>query len=256
MNVNICFKKVPSIYKCFKILDIFVNSKKALGISDVANSLGYHKGTVFNIIYSLADIGVLENGEGNKFHLGTHLYKLGKAAARGSELISTVHPYLEEINQKTRVSVFLGTRSGMRAVILDKVDSFAEIKVSTEVGMSLPLFAGAIGKALLSLMHDDEIDKVLSQNQLRKFTRFSCVDKEKYKAMIKKSRQDGLAFDKEEYREGIWAMAVPLKYEKGDSQMAICAVGLKDQLRKTDIPVYSRMLIETAKAIEMYLVLK
>ena len=123
------------------------------------------------------DHNILEKKETNKFHFGTQLYVLSRAANRRSDLIKTIRPYLEAINRKTRLMVFLGIRSGVKAVIIDKVDSTFDIKVMSEVGMRIPLLAGSGGKALLSQLPEDEIDKILSKNKLRKFTAFSCTDK-------------------------------------------------------------------------------
>jgi DNA-binding IclR family transcriptional regulator len=50
--------------------------------------------------------------------------------------------YLIEINRKTMLPAFLGIRSGLKAVIIDKVDTAFDLKISSEVGMRLPLFAG------------------------------------------------------------------------------------------------------------------
>ncbi len=245
------FNRVPAIDKCFTILGFLVRSKKPMGISGISKALKYNKSTVFNIVYTLNDLGILEYGRNNKFRLGTQLYALGKAASRGSELISTIHPYLEEINQRTKLSAFLGIRSGLRAIIVDKVDSAFDIKISSEIGMKLPLLAGAGGKAFLSQLSDAEIDKILSQNKLKKFTRFSCVNKEKYKKMIERTREDGIAFDREEYIEGICAFAVSLNINRPDFQAAIWAVGLKKQVTDEVIPRYSEFLKEIAKKIEI-----
>ena len=224
-----------------------------MGISDISKALKYNKSTVFNIVYTLNDLGILEFGHNNAFRLGTQLYVLGKAASLGSELIRTVHPYLGEINQRTKLSAFLGIRSGLRAIIVDKVDSAFDIKISSEIGMKLPLLAGAGGKALLSQLSDNEIDKILSQNKLKKFTRFSCVKKQKYKEMIEKTRQDGIALDREEYIEGICAFAVPLNINRTDSQAAIWAVGLRMQVKDEVIPQYSEFLKKIATEIEIRL---
>ena len=245
------FKRVPALDKCFTILGFLVRSKKPMGISDISKALKYNKSTVFNIVYTLNDLGILEYGRNHEFSLGTQLYALGKAASRGSELISTIHPYLEEINQRTKLSAFLGIRSGLRAIIVDKVDSAFDIKIFSEIGMKLPLLAGAGGKALLSQLSDAEIDKILSQNELKKFTRFSCVNKEKYKKMIEKTREDGIALDREEYIEGICAFAVPLNIDRPDSQAAIWAVGLRRQVTDEVIRCYSEFLKETVKKIEI-----
>ncbi len=245
------FRRVPALDKCFAILEFFAKSKEPLGISDISKALKYNKSTVFNIVYTLADLGILEHGRESKFRFGTQLYVLARATGQGSELIRTVHPYLEEINEKTRLSAFLGIRSGMRAIILDKVDSAFDIRISSEIGMRIPLLAGAGGKVLLSLLSDDEIDGILSKNKLKSFTPNSLTDKKKYKEMIKRARKEGIAIDKEEYIEGIRGLAVPLNINRGDCPAAIWAVGLKLQVKDRDIPVYSELLRKIAKEIEI-----
>jgi IclR family KDG regulon transcriptional repressor len=170
-------------------------------------ALDFNKSTVFNIIHTLTDLEILKQAPDNKFGLGIQFYLLSKASRNGSEIIGTIHPYLERIHQKTNLSVFLGIRSGLHAVIMDKVDADFDIKISSEIGMRLPLLAGAGGKAMLCQMSDDEIDRILSENVLRRFTRYSSIDKTKYKNMLKKARREGIAFDKEEYIEGIRALA-------------------------------------------------
>jgi IclR family KDG regulon transcriptional repressor len=245
------FKRVPAVDKCFGILELFAKEKKPLGISDISAALALNKSTVFNIVYTLTDLNVLENTN-HKFRFGPKLYMLGKAAEKGSELILTVHPYLEEISRKTNLSSFLGMRSGLKAIILDKVDAAFELKISSEIGIRLSLLAGSGGKALLSQLSDTEIDEILSENGLKRFTPFSCVDKETYKDIIRKVREDGIALDKEEYLEGIRALAVPIKVgNRRDLQVAIWAVGLKRQVRDEVVPLYSRIMKGIAKEIEM-----
>ena len=244
------FKTVPAVEKCFNILDLLARSERPLGISDISKALGYHKGTVFNIVYTLVDLGVIENKQGNAFRFGTKLYLLGKAAGHGSELIRTVHPYLEDLNEKTQLSAFLGIRSGLNAVIIDKVDTAFDIRIHSEIGMKIPLLAGAGGKALLSQMSDADIEDILSKNKLKRFTPHTCVNKREYRALIQKIRKEGVAIDKEEYIEGIRALAVPLDIKKKELQVAIWAIGLKRHMKDQDIPLYSRHLRDIAKRIE------
>jgi len=247
MPVN--FKKVPAIYKCFSILDLFAKQKKALSIADICKKLDLHKSTVFNIAYTLTDLGILEREDG-KFRFGPKIYVLAKAVAKGSELIQVIHPYLEEISRRTRLTTFLGMRSGDKAVILDRAESNFDLKIYSEIGIRIPLLAGAHGKALLSLKPDDEIDHILDTVELKQFTRFSCMDKDLYKKMIKKARVDGYAIEKEEYIEGIRAVAAPLYIQKRDLDMAIWVVGLKSQIKVDKIPYLSKVLIETCRNIE------
>ncbi|RPJ21995.1 MAG: IclR family transcriptional regulator [Desulfobacteraceae bacterium] len=245
------FKRVPALDKCFAILDLMAHTKKPLGISDLSNALAYHKSTVFNMVYTLVDLGILENGTEGKFRFGPGLYALGKASGGGSELVSTVHPYLEEISKETKLSVFLGIRSGKRAVIMDKVDSPFDIKVSSEAGMAIPLLAGAGGKVLLSQLSDAELNALLSESKLKKFTPASCTQKQNYKNMIQKARKEGFALDDEEYIEGVRALAVPLHLNRGNLHAAIWVVGLKSQIKDEVLPSFRSMLKDIARRIEI-----
>jgi IclR family KDG regulon transcriptional repressor len=245
------FKRVPAIDKCFAILNLFARLKKPLGVSEISKELNYNKSTVFNMLHTLNDLGILEQSGGNKFQYGMQLYALGKAAGRSSELISTVHPYLEKINQKTKLSAFLGLRAGLRAVIIDKVDTAFDIKIYSEIGMRIPLLAGAGGRALLAQMSSAEVNAILSKNKLEEFTPNSCVNKNKYKQMIEQTRKDGITIDMEEYIEGIRGFALPLNIFKANTQVAIWAVGLKRQITEENIPRYSKYLRKIVAEIEV-----
>jgi len=243
------FKKVPAIDKCFAILELLAKSKQPLGISEISRLLELNKSTVFNTIHTLTELDVLEDAPGAKFRFGTCLYILGNSAGNSSELIQTVHPFLEIINQKTQLSAFLGIRSGLNAIIVDKVDTAYNIKISSEVGMRLPLLAGAGGKALLSQLPEKEIDRILLENKLKKFTPKTRVDKVAYRKEIQKTQREGIAFDLEEYIEGIIAFAVPLKIYRKDLQAAIWAVGLKRQAPKNVTPGFSNFFKKVAGEI-------
>jgi DNA-binding IclR family transcriptional regulator len=244
------FKRVPAIDKCFAVLNLLAGSERSMGISEISTALHINKSTVFNMVHTLTDLGMLElNGE-NKFRFGVGLYALAKVAGRSSQLIQTVHPHLEEINRKTKLSAFLGIRSDLRAVILDKVDSAFDIRMSSEIGMRLPLLAGAGGKALLSQLDDEEMDRILAGEDLRRFTARTCVTKESYKKMVRKVREEGIALDNEEYIEGIFAFAVPVRSPMNNLQAAIWAVGLKTLVPDKVIPEYSAFLKQIAAVIE------
>ena len=116
--------------------------------------------------------------------------------------------------------------------------------------MRMPLLAGAGGKALLSQLTDSELDDILSKNKLKKFTPNSCSNKKNYKVMVKKVRYNGVAVDREEYIEGIRAIAVPLMLNRSDVQAAIWTVGLKRQIKDGDISRYSVYLKKISKEIE------
>jgi DNA-binding IclR family transcriptional regulator len=243
------YKRVPAIDKCFSILQLFAKSERTLGISDISRQLEMNKSTVFNIIHTLKDLNVLEQSHDGKFNFGTNLYLLGNANGKKSDLIQTVHPFLVKINRETKLSAFLGIRSELRAIIIDKVDTAYDIKISSEVGMHLPLLAGAGGKALLCQLSDEDIDRILTLNAIRKFTARTSTDKKKFKKDVLKTREAGIAFDDGEYIDGVIAFSAPLKTYRRDLQAAIWAVGIKQQISAETISEISVFLKQIADDI-------
>jgi IclR family KDG regulon transcriptional repressor len=242
-------KRVPAIDKCFAILELFARSTTPLGVSEISRRLQLNKSTVFHIIHTLANLHVLEKGNDGKFRFGYRLFSLGIAAGEGSSLIQTVHPQLVAINKDTTLSAFLGIRSAMAAVIIDKVDTAYDIKISSEIGMRIPLLAGAGGKALLAQLTDEEIDRILKNNRLKKYTANTCVDKARYKREVLQVRDSGLAVDREEYIEGIVAFAIPLFTQRDRLQAAVWAVGLKNQLTGKQFSVAARYMKRVGEQI-------
>jgi len=243
------FRKVPAVEKCFAILQHLAKSRQPLGISEISKQLGLNKSTVYNISYTLKNLQVLDQNTNGKFHFGTLLYLLGNASGNKSELLQTVRPYLEKINRRTKLSAFLGIRTGRRAVIIDKVDTADNLKFSAEVGMRLPLMAGAGGKALLSQLSDREIDRLLGAKALKKYTPRTCTDKKVFKKDVLMIRKEGVAFDNEEYIDGVIALAVPLATNRPDLQAAVWVVGLKQQVSRDKQTRISKFLKIIAKDI-------
>jgi IclR family KDG regulon transcriptional repressor len=213
-----------------------------MGISDISGHLELNKSTVFNILHTLMELKVLECQPDGKFALGTCFFMLGNMAGKRSALIQTVHPYLQTINEKTKLSAFLGLRSDLQAILIDKVDSAYGIKVSSEIGMRMPSLAGAGIKAMLSQLSDEEIDEILARAELKKYTPYSVLDKAVYKQEILEVRRQGIAYDREEYIEGMIAFAIPINANRRDFQVAIWAVGLTHQLPDSSIPEFTELL--------------
>ena len=243
------FKRVPAIDKCFAILDMLVQSKEPMGISDISGELGLNKSTVFNIFHTLKDLNVLEIQSNGKFAFGTHFYVLANKAGKRATLIQVAHPYLEQINKKTNLSVFLGFRSDARAILIDKIDSGHGIKITSDIGMQMPPLAGAGIKAMLAQLPDKAVDEVLSHTPLKKFTPLSIVSKRAYRAELREVRRGGIAYDLGEYIEGMVGFAVPVKAYGDNVQAAIWAAGMKSQVSDSFLPVLKDLLISVSEEI-------
>jgi len=83
---------------------------------------------------------------------------------------------------------------------------------------------------MLCQLSDEEIDEILARTELKRFTPYSIVNKEIYKNEILEVRKQGIAYDREEYIEGMVAFGIPVKAYSRNVQAAIWAVGLSRQV--------------------------
>ena len=245
------YKAVPALIKVVNILELIALSQRPRSLAEITSRLGYNRSTVFNLVHTLTEQGLLERGPGGSFRLGPRLYVLAQAGGAGPDLIRLARPVLEYVNHRTRLTTLLGSLYGDRVVIVDLVDSPQDVRISSQVGMRLPMFAGAAALAILSQMSDQEVDAVLDARPLERYNRFSILDKKRYRKMIVQARQDGAAVDRETYLEGVRGVAVPLRLSEGNPLSALWVIGLNQHIRDEDIPGYIELLKDSAHQIEI-----
>jgi DNA-binding IclR family transcriptional regulator len=84
------------------------------------------------------------------------------------------------------------------------------LKISSPPGTSIPLLAGAVGKAFLAQQPKDQVLKIIREHGLSRFTQRSIVKKDDYLAELESVRRRGYAIDNEEYLPGVKAVAMAL----------------------------------------------
>ncbi|PKN66002.1 MAG: hypothetical protein CVU57_07390 [Deltaproteobacteria bacterium HGW-Deltaproteobacteria-15] len=242
------FSKVNAVYKCFDILDLLARNNGSMGVSEIASAVDLHKSTVYNILNSLVDLGVLNKTE-NKYSFGAKLYLLGHVIDYESLVVRQVRPHMQRFSEETKLTTSFGIRAGMRLVVLERIELPGAITVATHGGKVRPLLDGAYGKAVLSILPDMEIQEILNTHELIKRTPRTVTDRKKYLAMIQKTRDEGVAIERGEFYEGIWGVAVPIAIPFLNTQAVIWAFGLEIKENERAINGYAKLLKRLATEI-------
>ena len=222
--------EAPIIKKAFVILDVISKNTQGLRISEISSSLGISKSTVHGITAALEDVGALvRDSVSKRYTIGLTLTTLGKAAYERIDFKKTARPVMEELMEQCQESVFLGIQNGDSVTVIDIVESRKDFKITSPVGTSLPLQAGAIGKLFLSLMDPKDLRKYLHENPLVRYTANTIIDSDLYSGELEKVRKNGYALDDEEYISGVRAIAASIK-RYGAYTPAIWVVGFKASL--------------------------
>jgi IclR family transcriptional regulator, KDG regulon repressor len=237
----------PSVKRTFEILKAVAFAKDGLGISELARDLGMAKSTVHGMTSALEDVGALVRDSVTKrYTLGLTVFELGRAAYSQVDMNSLARPVMEDLMEKTQASVFLGAQNGEHVTILEVVESTSELKITSPVGTSIPLIAGAVGKVLLSRMDEEQALRFIRKKGITKFTINTITEPDSYLREIRLVRERGYATDDEEYILGVRAVASPL-LEESRLMGALWAVGFKSSLDEEGL---KSLVAETRKAAE------
>jgi DNA-binding IclR family transcriptional regulator len=239
----------PSVKKAFAILNAISASKEGLGVSELARGLDMAKSTVHGMTSALEELGaIMRHPLTKKYKLGFMLFEVGRQAYSQIDLKSSARPVMEDLMEKTRASVFLGTLNWDHVTVMDIVESRQDLKITAPIGTTMSLFAGAVGKVFLASMEDEQARKIIESKGLRRFTEKTIVDTDLYYRELMRVREKGYAVDDEEYIMGVRAVASPIM-GLGQLKSAIWIVGFKADLNEKKIKPHIRETCKAAEAI-------
>ncbi|HEX6306447.1 MAG TPA: IclR family transcriptional regulator [Anaerolineales bacterium] len=203
---------VTSVERAFQILRLFENGQPERGVSEISRALNIHKSTAHNIAQTLCKLNILEqNPLSLKYYLGSGLVNLGNMARQRLDVRPLARPFMQDLAEETRASVFLGVFENDGITIVEKAEAPEEMRISAPIGQRVPFSGGSFGQAFLAYMPPSEVDRLLMERGLRSFTRTSVTDPLEYRDALARIKNQGYAVDNlEEYLEGVWAVSVPI----------------------------------------------
>ena len=228
--------QAPIVKKAFIILDAISKSTQGLRISEISSMLDISKSTVHGITAALEDQGaIIRDSVSKRYAIGPTLMTLGKAAYERIDFKNIARPIMEDLMESCQESVFLGVRNGHNVTVIDIVESRKDFKISSPIGTTLPLMAGAVGKLFLSQMAPNDLEKYLHANPIVRYTDKTILDPDLYIKKLESVRQDKIATDDEEYLSGVRAVAAPIR-QYGAYIPALWVVGFTASMSDKRIP--------------------
>lgn len=239
----------PSVKKAFEILEAISLSRKGAGVNKIARDLKMAKSTVHGITSILEDLGaIMRDPLTKRYTLGLTLFELGRLAYSQIDLKDLARPIMEELMEKTQESVFLGVLNGERVTILDIIESRQDLKITSPIGTTIPLLAGATGKVFLARMEEEKVKEIIRKKGFTRYTENTIIDPEKYLQEIRSVREKGYATDYEEYILGVRAVVSPIKGEV-HLMSALWVVGFRTSLNGDKMRALIEMTKEAAEAV-------
>ena len=180
----------------------------SVALSQLATMSGLPLPTIHRLVRSLVNQGYVRQEQSRRYALGPGLIRLGEAANR--MLGSWAVPYLSELVDRIGETSNMAMLEGDTVVYVAQVPSLHSMRMFTEVGRRVMPHCTGVGKALLSMLPDDEVRALVARTGMPARTERTVTDPEALVAEVAASRERGYAVDDQEQEAGVRCVAVPV----------------------------------------------
>lgn len=174
-----------------------------LKIDDLARVAATPKSSAYRHLALLRDMGLVEDDGHGAYQLTPRVASLAAASRAANGLLDIARPVMERLRNQSRETVLLYKRIRDTAVCVELFESIDPIRLSSSVGVTLPLHRGAGARILLAHMSPTSIASYRTKTKLRGNARVGDSD-------LDRIRTDGLAVSEAELSPDVWAAAAPV----------------------------------------------
>lgn len=199
---------VRLIARAAAILRALVEQPRGASLGELAKATGIPRSTVQRLVNALeAERMVRTNSRQPGVRLGVELCRM--AAFVEGDARDILRPYAERLLDQFQESVDITYWDNDAPVVIETFDSPQALRAVSHIGARLPLHCTASGKAHLSLM-DPGRRLALLAGPLTRHTARTRIDPSEVAAEIDASARLGYFIDRDEFTEGLCAVAMTL----------------------------------------------
>lgn len=197
--------------------------------TEVADVTGLSAATTHRILKTLQSQSYLEQDPQTRaYGLGISILKLASLIADRHDEVALLAGAMNRIRDLTGETVSLHRRVGDRRICIAEDVSRQPVKVSSGIGNSYPLNGGAASKAIMSLLPDEEIQRVLALP--REDPGLNPPPRQVFLREVAEARERGYATSQGESVPGAIGVAVPFRRADPLSPGAIDLAGPSDRM--------------------------
>lgn len=195
---------IQVIRRAVDILRALEGEPEGLSLSQIALRVGLARSTVQRIVDALrAEQFLIAASPTAGVRLGPALIRL--AASASVEFDQITRPIMADLSQAIGETVDLSVLKGQSAVFTDQIQGRHRLRAVSAIGESFPLHCTANGKALLSVLSGEKLNRLL-KGPLARMTPNTITKPVDLLKEIEACRRTGIAVDNEEHTEGISAL--------------------------------------------------
>lgn len=236
-----------------QILTAIAEDEGGVPMAELVDQLDLAKSTVYKHLITLEEHGLVVNHE-TGYRLGLRCLELGGTARQYNGVFDVAKPELDKLAEATSELANLMFEERGMGVYVYTARGEQAIHFDSRLGQRAYLHTTALGKALLSSLSDDHVDKIIDRHELPARTDETITTRSGLFDELTQIRTEGFAYNEEERLGGVGCVGTPLD-TGGRRNAAISIMTPISRLQSDDTRhEYTEMLNQTANVIEVTLV--
>lgn len=246
----------PTVAKTMAVIEAVGRTASGLTQAEVVQQTGCSANLIFRVLSTLETLGyVSRQNESRRYVLTNRLMESCQPRSMDKSLVLCAYAAMRWLRDQSRETVQLVIRTGNKGLVLEQVSGLEPVQVMGRVGMRVPLYSCAPGKAILAALTGTELDEWLGATELKSFTENTKATRAGLVDDLKRSRRRGYAEDWEEGIEGIRCVAAPIldAYQRPVGALTVMSPAMR--LPRKRFPEVGRWCIEAAARVRKELLL-
>jgi DNA-binding IclR family transcriptional regulator len=219
--------EVKSVGKAFRVLEVFTGREQLLSLGEIASRSHLDKSAAQRFTHTLQKLGYLDQDPvSRRYMLGIRVLDPAFGYLRSHPLIEKAAPILLDLRRTIGERVDLSLLDRGALVYVLRLQSKREsVLTAAHVGLRIPLYCAAGGRAVLAKLGDAEAARMIKGFRYRQHTPKTIIDPELIMRQVRKSRRSGFALQVEQWRLGEIAMGAAITNDLGRPIGAVHVVG-------------------------------
>lgn len=241
---------MQSVTNALRVLEE-VALRQPIGVGELSRRLGMPKTSVQRALVTLHDAGWLRPGgtELRRWYLTGKALSVGRHSSPELGLREAALPTMNRLRDQTGETIHLSVRDGDGMFLVERVDSPNAVRTFNPLGANAPLHASASGKAVLALLPDTELERLLEVG-LERYTPATTVAPGELRAELAAIRERGYAVNFGEWRADVTGVGRAIADVDGQPYAAVNVSAPASRTSEEDINRYGKLVINAAMEIE------
>jgi IclR family KDG regulon transcriptional repressor len=219
-------KSNSTLERALLILESLSLADGKTGVRELAETVQLPKSTTHRILETLVQTGFVEQDTATeKYSIGLKAIEIGMSGLKNIDLVDATIPHLRDLVAVTKQTSFLAVYNEGEIVYIYKAEGTSSVITNANLGTRNPVHCTGLGKAMLAHYSLDNVEKIISQKGLQRYTENTITDRQQFLEELIKIRQSGVALNFEEYDKGLSSLAAPVFNFTGHVVAAISVAG-------------------------------